>query len=354
MSTPHEAITDDVRAAFARHLAQADEEGARAQVVALFEAGVPAEDLLLGLVAPAQVTIGARWAADTVSVAEEHAATHVSEQAVSALAAATRSGERRSARGDAGSIAVACADGEWHALPARLLTEVLRLRGYAVRFLGADVPASHLVSYLHQNGPDLVALSCSLPLHLPRAHQVIEVSRLADFPVLAGGPGFGPGGTWAYAVGADLYARDAREAVDLLATTWPPPLSGAPSLDAQARETYGRIVSQRPELLRHLATRLRTGLPALDVATEERQEAVLEDLGRLVDSLAAGVFVDDPRVLTGHLAFMAGFLDARSVAPGLLHTTVGALIGLLWDSPRALAHLETGQRWLESAGHSGR
>src|SRR3712207_7094162 len=44
-------------------------------------------------------------------------------------------------RSERGHVVVACLDGEWHALAARIVAEVLRVHGWRVTFLGASVPA---------------------------------------------------------------------------------------------------------------------------------------------------------------------------------------------------------------------
>ncbi|WP_373869847.1 cobalamin B12-binding domain-containing protein [Planomonospora parontospora] len=89
-------------------------------------------------------------------------------------------------------MTVACADGEYHALPTRLLAEVLRLRGWHVDFLGAGVPGPHLITHLHQAGPDTVALSCTLPTRLPRAHATIAACRAVGVPSWPAGAASGP------------------------------------------------------------------------------------------------------------------------------------------------------------------
>nr|BFE84033.1 hypothetical protein GCM10020093_066340 [Planobispora longispora] len=188
----------------------ADEYGAIDLALDLLDRGVPAEDVLLDLVAPAQARVGELWAADEWSVAREHAATAVSDRVVAAVAAHARPRPTRE------RIIVACADGEYHALPARLLTEVLRLRGWQVDFLGASVPDAHLITYLHQTDPEAVAISCTLPTRLPRAHATLTACRSVGVPVLAGGRGFGPGGHRARLLGADAWASSARLAADRL------------------------------------------------------------------------------------------------------------------------------------------
>ncbi|MCX2967783.1 MULTISPECIES: cobalamin B12-binding domain-containing protein [Streptomyces] len=342
-------VTDAVRAAFDACLADADEDGARALALELLDRGSGAERVLLELVAPAQFSVGERWAANEWSVAQEHAATYVSEQVVAALAARTRA---RPATGAVGSVVVTCADGEWHALPARILAEVLRLRGFAVRFLGAHVPAAHLVSYLHQHGPDLVALSCMLPVRLPAAHRTVQAARLTGVPVLAGGAGFGPSGVWARTVGADLYATGAAEAADLLSARWPPPLSGHPALAHLADDEYTRLARSRGDLLRQLTEGLEARLPAMRHYDERQREATVEDLGHLLDFLTAAVFVDDARVLTAFLTASAGILAARGVPPAGLDFAVAGLREPLRAFPRCLGILDAAHRHLADAGHT--
>jgi methanogenic corrinoid protein MtbC1 len=135
-----------------------DEYAAAATVFAAADAGMSAEDLLLDVIAAVQHKVGAEWAANRITVAQEHAATAINERVIAALA---HHPAGKPAAVHAGRVTVACVDGEWHALPARLLHEVLRLRGWQVDFLGAHVPTPHLIAHLHEHGPDAVALSRS-------------------------------------------------------------------------------------------------------------------------------------------------------------------------------------------------
>jgi hypothetical protein len=103
-------------------------------------------------------------------------------------------------------------------------------------------------------------------------------------------------------------------------------------------------------VLRRLSARLRERYPPLCDAGAECAEAVLEELGRLPDVLAAAIHVDDPRVLTDHLAFGAAFLHARGVPAAALGVALEALSGPLGGLPRASGHLDAGRRWLTAAG----
>ncbi|WP_345342911.1 cobalamin B12-binding domain-containing protein, partial [Actinomycetospora succinea] len=203
-ASPPTASTDPgtLREAYLERLAAADEPGAVAVALEAIDAGVDPETVLLDVVAGAQREVGDRWAAGEWTVVQEHVATHISERVVAAVAVHSPA----PAPTGVGTVAVACLDGEWHGLPARLLAEVLARHGWAVEFLGASVPAAQLATHVHRVGPDVVAISSSLPSRLPAARRMVEACAATGTPVLAGGPAFGADGRWARAVGADGWA----------------------------------------------------------------------------------------------------------------------------------------------------
>ena len=71
-----------------------------------------------------------------------------------------------------------------------------------------------------------------------------------------------------------------------------------------------------------------------------------EFFGRMLDSLAAAVFVDDARVFTGQLASAAAFLTARDIDSGCLRVVADALAVRLHGSPRVLDKVTAGREWL--------
>lgn len=128
-------------------LTDRDEHAAAATVFGALDAGMTPEEVLLDVIAPVQHRVGSEWAANRITVAQEHAATTINDRVVAALA----HHDTAAPAPHAGRVTVACVDGEWHALPARLLAEVLRLRGWQVDFLGAQVPTediAHIVDFL--------------------------------------------------------------------------------------------------------------------------------------------------------------------------------------------------------------
>ena len=63
-----------------------DEYAAAATVFALLDDGVPAEDVLLDVIATVQRKVGVEWAANRITVAAEHAATAINDRVIAALA----------------------------------------------------------------------------------------------------------------------------------------------------------------------------------------------------------------------------------------------------------------------------
>ncbi|MEO3770285.1 cobalamin-dependent protein [Micromonospora sp. B9E7] len=335
----------DPAGAFAGYLdclGDADEYAATDLAIGLLDAGVPAERVLLDLVAPAQVEVGERWARNEWSVAQEHAATHISEQVVAAVAA------HANPRPTGGRVVVACMDGEWHALPPRLVAEVLRLRGWQVTFLGASVPAAHLVSYLHRYDAHAVALACALPMRLPYAHRMIEACRRSDVPVVVGGRGFGADGRWARRLGV-AWAPDAPGAADLVADERA--LRGVPParLAHLADDEYASLVRRRGELIDGALADLLERVPAARAYSATQLDSTVSDLGHIVDFLAAAVYVDDPTLFTEFVEWLSVILVSRGVPAGAVALPFDHYDVALRDFPRAGRMLALGRAALAVA-----
>ncbi|GAA4586785.1 methanogenic corrinoid protein MtbC1 [Actinoplanes octamycinicus] len=311
-----------------------DEFGATEIARSLLDDGVPAQRIMVDLIGGTQARVGELWAANEWSVAREHAATAVNERVLAALTVGRNTPPRR------GRITLACVDGEWHGLPARILAELLRMDGWRVDFLGASVPGPHLITHLHQTGPDAVALSCMIPTRLPRAHAAITACRAAGVPVIAGGRGMGPGGRYAERLGADAWAGTAEEAVIRLATDWPPPLPPEFPTEFLGDEEYTHLVRSRPQLIETAMQRLAAAYPAVHHYNEQQREATLEDFGHIADFLAASLYINEPQVFRDFTTWTAGVLTARKVPVAALRTGLRLVRDQLIDFPTAIATLD--------------
>lgn len=313
-----------------------DEYEATGGVLEALDAGLAPEVALLEVVAPMQRRVGNEWAANRFSVAQEHAATALNDRVIAAIAQHPASAVAPTR----GRVAVACVDGEWHALPARLLAEVLRLRGWRVDFLGAQVPTPHLIAHLHQQNPEAVALSSSIPTRLPTAHAAITSCQAVGIPVLAGGSAFGVDGRYARLLGADSWAVDAPGAAQLLADGVPrpdlnksrQPIDDLPNL---ADQEYTMVAQSAPILVNHVLEGLQSRFPSVADYTDIQRQHTIDDLGHIVDFLAVSLYTDDDTLFTGFITWTADVLSARRVPPMSLRPTLDLLTEKLTDFPRA-------------------
>ncbi|OLR95041.1 cobalamin B12-binding domain-containing protein [Actinokineospora bangkokensis] len=326
-----------------------DEEAAGEAVVRAAAAGLDPETALLDVIGAVQRRVGEEWAANRLTVAQEHAATAINERAVSALMFG-----RKLPTPTRGPITVACVDGEWHALPARLVSEVLRLRGFQVDYLGAQVPIPHLITHLHRTGPAAVALSSSIPTRLPTAHATITACQAAGTPVIAGGAAFGPDGRYARLLGADAWAPDARSAADRLAREpLPSPAPGAhqpiDDLPHLADQEFTMVSRTATLLVKAVLNGLEERIPAMRAYSDEQHQRTAEDIAHIVDFLATSLYVADDGLFTGFLTWTADILSARSVPADVLAPALDLLLAELRDFPRATALITTAHAALEAA-----
>ena len=327
-----------------------DEFRAAEAVFAALENGWDAESVLLDLIAPVQAKVGAEWAANRLSVAQEHAASAIAERVVAALAhhPSLRTPSPR------GRITVACVEQEWHVLPARLLAEVLTLRGWQVDFLGAQVPTPHLIAHLHSNGADAVALSSSIPTRLPTAHAAITACQAIGVPVLVGGAAFGPDGRYARLLGADAWAPDARAAAQQLADGIPQRslATGRQQIDDLphlADQEYTLVARSLGRLVGEVLAQLEDRFPAMASYSVHQRERTAEDIAHIVEFLGVALYTDDDDLFTTFVTWTAGILTARHVPADSLHPALNVLADQLKDFPRSTRLLDRARSALDGA-----
>ncbi|WP_376732201.1 cobalamin B12-binding domain-containing protein [Streptomyces broussonetiae] len=335
---------DAVRESLWRAVAEGDEHTAVSVVRRARESGTDRETLLVDVVADTQRRIGAAWAQNRLTVAREHAATAINDRIITLITAPE---ERTGPSPRGGRVTVACVEGEWHALPARLVAEVLRLRGLRVDFLGAQTPARYLVTHLHRTRADAVLLSSSLPTRLPSAHAAISACHAIGTPVLVGGAAFGPDGHYARRLGADAWAPGARQAADIVAAGLARPAPAGlrqpvEDLPHLADQEYTLVARARSRLVRQTLAGLGDRVAAVRDYDDEQRERTAEDLAHIVDFLSAALYVDDVALFSHFLTWTADVLTAREVPARSLLPALDLLAQELHEFPRARRLLSAG------------
>jgi methanogenic corrinoid protein MtbC1 len=299
-AVPHPSVSG-----FVALLEQRDREQAIAQVERLYERTGSVEQVI-ELLAGAQREVGRLWQTNQWNVAQEHSATAIVDTALAVIAEHAATPVTRA------EVVVACAEGEWHVLPARMLTEQLRLAGFAPTFLGGSTPGGHLERFLAEVDPAALCISCSVPIFLLGAARSIQAGHAAGIPVLVGGAAFGTDEGRAAALGADAWAPDGQVATTLLVkgiTARRPAQPVAGSQDALA------LAAQRPDLVEAAMQRLRVQYPPVAGYNAHQLARTEEDLGYILQYVEASLLTGDERIIDEFVPWLSSVLGSRGLSP---------------------------------------
>lgn len=211
-STPPRRRAADRGPRLEARLVAGDEAGAWGIVEEALASGTEPGGVLTELLAPAMRSIGDRWAAGELGIADEHLASAVASRLIGRLGPRfTRPGRRR------GTIIIGSVAGDRHVLPTAIMGDLLRGAGFEVVDLGADTPGESFVAA--GRGVDrlvAVALCVTAPEVLDDVADLSAVVRagLPGVPVVVGGGAVTDAGA-AAAAGSDAFAADPDEVLAL-------------------------------------------------------------------------------------------------------------------------------------------
>lgn len=121
------------------------------------------------------------------------------------------------ARSRWGIFLIGTVEGDIHDIGKVIVSALLIADGFEVIDLGVDVPTATFITAVQEHQPAILGLSALLSTTIPVQGEVIEALQQAGLrdrvKVMIGGAAVTPG--WADQVGADAYAKDAVEAVQL-------------------------------------------------------------------------------------------------------------------------------------------
>jgi MerR family transcriptional regulator, light-induced transcriptional regulator len=198
-----------------------DVEGAWGVIESAMAAGSSVDRVYTEYITHAMESIGARWAAGELAVADEHRATVVVQRLLGRL------GPHLNRRGrSSGTVVVGSPSGEHHSIPSAVVADLVRAEGWSVIDLGSDCPASSFTQVIKET--DAVAV-------------LLSVSHVDSFPAAA-------------EVTAEVQAKQPQT----LVITGGRAVSATADTDLDARLIPGRDIAQVLDMVRAHATRRRT------------------------------------------------------------------------------------------------
>lgn len=181
--------------------------------VAALDAGMTPQRCYLDLIAGTVALIGEDVATGRAAIADQYLATATAQRV------GARLGTRFRRRGPSrGTVVLGAPTGERHALPIAIVADVIRLAGFTVLELGADVPAEAFVTAA-ERAERLVAVGIGVTGidHIEEAAMVVDAVRTAHpgVPIMVGGQAV-RSPEIAALVGVDAWAPDGDAVVSAI------------------------------------------------------------------------------------------------------------------------------------------
>ncbi len=170
------------------------------------------DEIYLDIFQPVQKEVGRLWHINKVSVAQEHYISSVTQLIMSQLYShfLTMGGMK-------GAIVTTAVGDELHEIGIRMVADLLEIDGYDTIHLGANTPQSAIIDTLKLNKAKLLGVSVTLPIHLKKLDNLIEVIRkdkeLKDLKILVGGYAFNHNTDIWKKFKVDAYSNNAKDAV---------------------------------------------------------------------------------------------------------------------------------------------
>ena len=164
------------------------------------------DETLDSVIRPLLVTVGERWAAGEISIADEHLVSEAVRSRLGHLLGDAGGGVR-------GVAVLACAPGERHELGLMMAAIALRRDGWKVVYLGADTPLEDSVALARRVQARIVGLSLAMREHAKTLEQALAKTPLPEgVSLVLGGAGSSP--SVAKRLGAVYVGPELRRAVE--------------------------------------------------------------------------------------------------------------------------------------------
>jgi corrinoid protein of di/trimethylamine methyltransferase len=199
-----------------RALIVADRDLAIAATNRLIDSGVDPKIVLEEGMAVAMFDLGEMWKRGEVFLPEVVASAEVFKQCNAIVEPVLLAQKDPDAEANV-LVVLATVKGDLHDLGKNMVGAMLRTSGFDVMDLGKDVNADRIMEMIREHAPQIVGLSALLTTTVPYQETVIKKlvaeGLREQVKVMVGGAPVTP--EWAEKIGADGYANNAPEAVEI-------------------------------------------------------------------------------------------------------------------------------------------
>jgi methanogenic corrinoid protein MtbC1 len=201
-------------------LLHGDRRSASQMVLDAVENGTDIKSIYLYVFQACQREIGRLWQTNQLSVAQEHYCTAATQLIISQLYPHIF-GAQKTGR----LIVIACVGGELHELGARMVADFFEIEGWDTYYLGANTPTRSILKLIKERRPHLLGISATITFHVSAVADLVSsvhASYNGHTPkILVGGYPFNVATDLWKRLGADGYAQDAQQALEVASRLLP-------------------------------------------------------------------------------------------------------------------------------------
>lgn len=200
---------------YVQPLTRGDRLTCRKLINRALEAGIPAADLLNKLIWPTMELLQSLYREDRLTRAALNLATRLNRSLADQVA-----GELSPAEPNGRKVLIFCGNDEPEDLGGQICADLFEADGYEVKFAGGGVPDDEVLQLIGEYRPDVLVMFATLASGVPAVRKLIDylrdVNSCPGMQVMCCGGIYKRAEGLAEEIGADLYAADAAEAVQVV------------------------------------------------------------------------------------------------------------------------------------------
>ncbi|MEM9065304.1 MAG: cobalamin-dependent protein [Planctomycetota bacterium] len=197
-------------------LIHGDRRDARRLVESASGGGLSSAEIISDLFWPTYETVERLFRNDQLSRLGYHLSTRLLRVLTDQVAA----GLEVPATANNRTVLAFCGPNDADELGAQIAVDLLEANGFGMTFTGGGIPMDEILGHIHENRPDAVLMFASAPGDLPEIRRLIdtvrEIGACDGMQLIVGGGVFNRAEGLAEEIGADLWAEDPLELVDLM------------------------------------------------------------------------------------------------------------------------------------------
>lgn len=206
-----------IKADYLGFILKNDTRGALEVITTAAEAGVPIEEIYTNILQEVMHEVGNLWHQSIITVDKEHYCTATTQIALAqfypVIFGSVKNGYK---------ILSGCVGSELHEMGIRMISDLFEYHGWDSYYLGAAVPKEAILHAIKANHYDLVALSVTMPHHLPLCFELVKAIRQQNprIKIAVGGRAFQVTDDLCKKWAVDISTKNARQLLDWAQTTF--------------------------------------------------------------------------------------------------------------------------------------